>query len=137
METKKVMALLVLLLVSISNLRALNLGNEEGEITFTDIDGTFTSIKDTKNGSRTLPSLPFSAFVVTNQSVSVNFHEAIGEITVTISTLNGQILYQTLEHITSPQVLPIFLSEPSNEFLLIEIKNCEGAYASGTFLLTP
>ena len=91
---------------------------------------------DTSTGSRSLPILPFSAYVVNNQTVKLDFYEAIGEITITISASDGQVLYQTLENITSPQVFSILVSNASDEYLLLEIKNNKGAYASGTFLLT-
>ena len=89
----------------------------------------------TASGSRTLP-LPFSASVMNNQSVVVNFYEAIGEVAITISTVDGQVLYQALENITSPQGLSISIPLTSEETLLLEFSNGKGAYASGTFTLS-
>ena len=90
---------------------------------------------NTSTGSRTLP-LPFSASVMNNQSVVVNFYEAIGEVAITISTVDGQVLYQALENITSPQGLSISIPLTSEETLLLEFSNSKGAYASGTFTLS-
>ena len=89
----------------------------------------------TASGSRTLP-LPFSASVMNNQSVVVNFYEAIGEVAITISTVDGQVLYQALENIISPQGLSISIPLTSEETLLLEFSNSKGAYASGTFTLS-
>lgn len=119
------------------NVSASNLDEGQVEIIFTASGEPFeTTVKDSGNGSRSLPILPFSAYVVNNQAVKLDFYEAIGEITITISTSDGQVLYQTLENITSPQVFSILVSNASDEYLLLEIKNNKGAYASGTFLLT-
>ena len=113
--------------------------NVYGGLTEIPLDGNdddWDNPKDgTASGSRTLP-LPFSASVMNNQSVVVNFYEAIGEVAITISTVDGQVLYQALENIISPQGLSISIPLTSEETLLLEFSNSKGAYASGVFTLS-
>ena len=136
MNAVKFYFLLFAVLFLSGNVLGSSLENEQVEINLSFTGEPFdTNIDDIGDGSRTLP-LPFSASVMNNQSVVVNFYEAIGEVAITISTVDGQVLYQALENITSPQGLSISIPLTSEETLLLEFSNSKDAYASGVFTLS-
>lgn len=105
------------------------------ELSFCGNDIPYEIPRGSGGGSRSIaPSIPFSAFLVDENMIELDFYEAIGEVDITISN-DGNSVYSSSENIQSPVLKGIQLpSELSGRFLL-EIKGANGAYAYAWFEL--
>lgn len=105
------------------------------ELSFAGNDIPFEIPMGPEKGSRSIiPLIPFSAFLVDENMIELDFYEAIGEADITISN-DGNSVYSSSENIQSPVLKGIQLpSELSGRFLL-EIKGANGAYAYAWFEL--
>ena len=87
-----------------------------------------------EQGHRSIPiEVPISAFLNDN-SVELDFLEAVGEIEIVISQ-DGTIVYSSSENVESSMVKSIQLPQNASGNFMIEIKGDNGAYAYGWFNL--
>ena len=67
------------------------------------------------------------------QSIFINFLTALGDVTISIYNVNGDLVYQSNEQITSVQQLLVSIANLSSGSYTLVFTNAGGGYVYGTF----
>ena len=67
------------------------------------------------------------------QSIFINFLTALGDVTISIYNVNGDLVYQSNEQITSVQQLLVSITNLSSGSYTLVFTNAGGGYVYGTF----